>query len=289
MLTFLLPGCCSQLTELITSRARGAAEEATGDEEEWAAEAARQAEPAAVEAARQEEATHLAASLLRPLTDDEREIVHDALYSNKDEDPTKILVKVGTAHTVQRQSMRRLQPGQWLNDETINAFHSLLDQHDRELCKLNPGDRKRNQWFHTTFVTMLLNEGNADPSLEGKYDYNNVKGWSKNVPGKSIFKLGKIFIPINIGQMHWVCAMVNMVKKKIYMYDSMGGSGMSYLKSIFQYIQDEYAAKNRGVPLPAINEWEVVGRPLHVEIPNQENGELLLFPLCEWTVVRCVL
>jgi hypothetical protein len=59
-----------------------------------------------------------------------------------------------------------------------------------------------------TFVTMLLNEGNADPSFEGKYDYNNVKGWSKNVPGKSIFKLGKIFIPINIGQMHWVCAMV---------------------------------------------------------------------------------
>jgi hypothetical protein len=27
-----------------------------------------------------------------------------------------------------------------------------------------------------TFVTTLLSEGNADPSLEGKYDYNNVKG-----------------------------------------------------------------------------------------------------------------
>jgi hypothetical protein len=110
------------------------------------------------------------------------------------------------------------------------TFHSLLDQRDKELCNLNPGDRKRNQWFHATFVTMLLNEGNADPSLEGKYDYHNVKGLSKNIPGKSIFKLGKIFIPINIGQMHWVCTMVNMVKKKIYMYDSMGGSGMSYLK-----------------------------------------------------------
>jgi succinate dehydrogenase flavin-adding protein (antitoxin of CptAB toxin-antitoxin module) len=48
------------------------------------------------------------------------------------------------------------------------AFHSLLDQRDKELCKLNPGDQKRNQWFHTTFMTMLLNKGNADPSLEGK-------------------------------------------------------------------------------------------------------------------------
>jgi hypothetical protein len=64
---------------------------------------------------------------------------------------------------------------------------------------------------------------------------------------------------------------------------------MSYLESIFQYIQDEYAAKNRGAPLPDIDKWEVVGQPLHVEIANQENGELLLLPLCEWTVVGCVL
>jgi hypothetical protein len=69
--------------------------------------------------------------------------------------------------------------------------------------------------------------------------------------------------------MHRVCAsMVNMFKKKIYMYDSMGGSGMSYFESIFQYIQDEYAAKNHGAPLPDIDEWEAVARPLHVEIPN---------------------
>jgi sentrin-specific protease 1 len=106
--------------------------------------------------------------------------------------------------------------------------------------------------------------------------------------GKSIFKLGKLFIPINIGQMHWVCTMVNMVKKKIYMYDSMGGSGMSYLKRQHHSIHPRQIC-DRGAPLPDINEWEVVGRPLHVKIPNQENGELLLLPLCEWTVLGCVL
>ena len=108
---------------------------------------------------------------------------------------------------------------------------------------------------------------------------------------KEHFQVGKDLHPYQ----HWSNALgvrhgqVNMVKKKIYMYDSMGGSGMSYLESIFQYIQDEYAAKNRGAPLPDIDELEVVGRPLHVKIVNQENGELLLLPLCEWTVVGCVL
>lgn len=208
----------------------------------------------------------MVASLLCPLTEEEREVVHNAMYGNGPS--TEILAKVGP-NSVQRQSMHRLQPGEWLNDEVINAFHVLLDQRDGELCKLDP-DRKRNHWFKTLFMTKLLNEGSSND----KYEYKNVKRWSKNVPGNDIFKLGKIFVPINVGKSHWVCALIDMIKKKIYMYDSKGSSGMDYLRHLFRYLQDEYEAKNDGATLPDINEWEIVGRP-SVEIPEQLNGEPL--------------
>jgi Ulp1 family protease len=252
----LLPGHCSQLTELLRATDEQAAEEAVaGEEEELAAEAARQ-----------EEATHSAASLLRPLTDEEQEIVHDAMYGGGA--PDEILAKVDT-DSVQRQSMERLQPGIWLNDEAIHYFYVMLSKRDEELCKLNP-NRKRSHFFKSFFMSQLLNEGNADPSLDGKYEYTNVKDWSKNVPGKDLFKLDKIFFPINHGQMHWICGMIDMAKKKIYMYDSLGSSGEKYLKSLFRYIQDEHQTK-KGTPLPDIDEWELVG--YQPGTPCQENGE----------------
>lgn len=233
-------------------------------------EAAREMEERAAEAARQEEAARLAASLLRPLTREEQDIVNAAMYGEGQ--GGAVLAEAGT-DSVQRQSMHRLQPGQWLNDEVIHYFYVMLANRDEELCRLDP-TRKRSHFFKSFFMTKLLNEGNADPSLDGKYTYGNVKRWSKKVPGKDIFKLDKIFFPINQGRMHWMCAMIDMTKRKIYMYDSMGSSGMHYLKSLFQYIQDEHKAK-KGIELPDIDQWELVGH--QPGTPCQRNGNCFLF------------
>ena len=181
--------------------------------------------------------------------------------------PGEILARVGT-DSVQRQSMHRLQPGEWLNDEAIHYFYVMLSKRDEELCRLDP-KRKRSHFFKSFFMTKLLNEGNADPSKDGQYEYKNVKRWSKHVPGKDIFKLDKIFFPINQGRMHWMCAMVDMTEKRIEMYDSMGSSGMSYLKSLFRYIQHEHLAK-KNAPLPDIEKWELVG--YQPGTPCQRNG-----------------
>jgi len=235
--------------------------------------AAREMEERAAEAAREEEAAQLAASLLRPLTEEEQEIVNTAMYGEGP--PGEVLAKVGT-DSVQRQSLHRLRPGQWLNDEAIHYFYVMLQKRDEELCRLDP-NRKRSHFFKSFFMTKLLNEGNADASLDGQYTYNNVKRWSKKVPGKDIFKLDKIFFPINQGRMHWMCAVISMTEKKIYMYDSMGSSGMNYLESLFQYIQDEHQAK-KGVPLPDIDEWELVGH--QPGTPCQRNGTLHFAHVC---------
>jgi sentrin-specific protease 1 len=230
-------------------------------EERMKSEVARELEAAE----REKQAGRLISSLLRPLTPEEQEIVNNAMYG---EGPAgEILSQFGT-DSVQRQSMHRLQPGQWLNDEVIHYFYVMLAKRDEEMCRLDPS-RKRNHFFKSFFMTKLLNEGNADASKDGEYEYRNVKRWSKKVPGKDIFKLDKIFFPINQGRMHWMCAVIHMKEKQIQMYDSMGGSGMHYLKSLFQYVKDEHMDK-KGTPLPDIEQWELVG--YQSGTPCQRNG-----------------
>jgi len=224
-------------------------------------------EAAKEEVARGEAARLAAASLLRPLTEEEQGIVNAAMDGNGP--PGEVLAKVGT-DSVQRQALHSLRPSQWLNDEVIHYFYGMLQKRDEELCRLNP-NRKRSHFFKSFFMTNLLNKGNSDASLDGKYTYDNVKRWSKKVPGKDIFELDKIFFPINEDQVHYMCAVISMTEKKIYMYDSMGSSGTSYLESLFQYIQDEHQDK-KGVPLPDITKWELVGN--QPGTPLQQNGTL---------------
>jgi len=112
-----------------------------------------------------------------------------------------------------------------------------------------------------------LNEGNA--SCDGKYEYRNVKRWSKKAPGKDIFKLNKILFPINMGNMHWIAAVIFMKRKRIEIFDSMGSDGSRYLNALFRYVQDEHLDKKK-TPLPDADAWELI--PTQRETPRQRNG-----------------
>ena len=118
-------------------------------------------------------------------------------------------------------------------------------------------------------MSKLLNEGNANPALDGTYDYKLVKRWSKKVPGKDLFNLDKIFFPINQGGMHWVTVVAYMQKKRIQFYDSLGSPGNDYLQHVFQYLQDDHLDKKKR-PMGTTG-WELVpcdGR----STPRQLNG-----------------
>jgi len=130
---------------------------------------------------RDQEAEKLASSLMQQLSDEDQERVFEAL--NDHGAPTEVIVQVGP-DSIQRESIQRLLPGQWLNDEVIHYFYVVLSKRDEELCRAQP-TRQRSHFFKSFFMTKLLNEGNANPALEGKYEYRNVKRWSKKVPGKS--------------------------------------------------------------------------------------------------------
>jgi sentrin-specific protease 1 len=215
------------------------------------------------------EAKKKAASLMRPLTADEKKIVKEAMYGMG---PSNQVIAKSNADSVQRGSIQTLQPGQWLNDEVIHYFYEMLTKRDEEMCQKD-SSRKRCHFFKSFFITKLLNEGNSNPALDGKYEYNSVKRWSKKVPGKDIFNLDKIIFPINEGRMHWLCAVAFMQEKRIQMFDSMGSNGMHYLQSLLQYVKDEHQAK-KGTPLPDADEWRLVS--CESATPRQRNGKLSL-------------
>jgi sentrin-specific protease 1 len=221
------------------------------------------------------EARKRASLLMRTLNDDERKIVESAIHGFGRDD--EIVAQAG-ADSVQRASMKTLKPGMWLNDEIIHYFYIMLAKRDEELCQNDPS-RSRSHFFKSFFITKLLNEGNA--SCDGKYEYRNVKRWSKKVPGKDIFNLDKILFPINMGNMHWICAAIFMKKKRIEIYDSMGSNGNRYLDALFNYVQDEHMDKKK-TPLPDADSWQLV--PTQGDTPRQTNGTLVL----KFGYIHCV-
>ena len=128
----------------------------------------------------EEEARKMISSIMRPFSAEERKMVQDVLNTIGPE--SEILYKDGT-DTIQRGSIQTLRPGQWLNDEVVHYFLVMLAKRDEEMCRQNPS-RKRSHFFKSFFFTTLLNEGHANPAINGTYEYRNVKRWSKKVPGK---------------------------------------------------------------------------------------------------------
>jgi Ulp1 family protease len=135
--------------------------------------------------------------LRRPLTAEERRLVYGATTMGKGL-PSEILAS-HEGDSVQRRSMQTLRQGIWLNDEVINYFlKSCLKSRDIKICAKEPG-RRRSHFFNSFFVQTMFDEKNRNRKLRGRYNYENVKRWSKKVPGKDIFKLKYIFCPFDGG------------------------------------------------------------------------------------------
>ena len=104
----------------------------------------------------------------------------------------------------------------------------------------------------------------------------------KNVPGEDIFDLDKIILPINMGNMHWIVAVIFMRKKRIEIFDSFGSTGIRYLHTLFCYIQDEYQDKKQ-TPLPDIKGWKLIS--MQWKTPRQSNGMIDI--ICD--IICCLL
>ena len=73
------------------------------------------------------------------------------------------------------------------------------------------------------------------------YTYENVRRWTKDV---NIFEKDKIFIPINIDNLHWTLAVIFIDQSKVLYYDSLIGDstprdGGMYIRNFIRWVADE--------------------------------------------------
>ena len=72
-----------------------------------------------------------------------------------------------------------------------------------------------------------------------KGGHASVKRWTKKV---DIFDHAIILVPVHLG-MHWCLATIDMQRKAIVYYDSMGGRNKACLQALAEYVRDEHLAK----------------------------------------------
>jgi hypothetical protein len=123
-------------------------------------------------------------------------------------------------------------------------------------------------------MTKLLDEGNVDPKLDGKYNYENLKRWS--CTRKSLERIYSNWTRSSsqstwVAGIGWICAVAYMSEKRIQMYDSMGADGMFYLRIILQYIRDEHMEKKKSHPCRMrSDQWQKIATQGNT--PKQDNG-----------------
>ncbi|KAF1776760.1 Protein kinase, ATP binding site [Phytophthora cactorum] len=146
---------------------------------------------------------------------------------------------------ITRRHLQCMLPGTWLNDEVINFYFQMMSDRDEALVKAGVLP-KRSHFFNSFFYTKI-----------------------------DLFAMDKIFMPVNVGNMHWCMAVIFMTEKRIQYYDSMHGSGAACLKVLLvahclhaRYLHDESEHKKK----QKFNEegWRLVTTT--PDTPQQNNG-----------------
>lgn len=128
----------------------------------------------------------------------------------------------------------------WLNDEIINLYLALLQERDTERRSITG---PKCHFFNTYFVNKLYSDS-------GVYNYDEVKRWTTpkrlrawGQASSSILDCDKIIIPVNQNMNHWICAVIDIEKKELVLYDSLGGRNEELLCNLARYLADEFRNK----------------------------------------------
>lgn len=174
----------------------------------------------------------------------------------------------------------RLKDTEYLNDNIMDFYVELLKARESETAASRPG-YTRNHFFNTHFMTMLLNSKNPDLSMRGKYEYKQVRRWTIGRTQRvDLFACHQIFVPICINDVHWTLAVIDMEKKTIRYYDSLGDDGQTYLDALQTYVADEWRDKKSST-LPAwMNDWRLIRGSRATPQQDDHTNDCGVFVLC---------
>lgn len=104
---------------------------------------------------------------------------------------------------IRRKDILTLADQKWVNDEVINFYFNLIMERAEKKSERYPSVHA----FKTYFFPVLSSRG-----------FDDVKKWTSRV---DIFAKDLLLIPIHLGN-HWAIVVVDMRKKILEFYDSMG-------------------------------------------------------------------
>lgn len=181
----------------------------------------------------------------------------------------------------------------WINDEVVNAFAHLLNQRnksyfaerssqageapklfshshsttrDEGAASMFTSSRPRVHVFNSFFLTLLTSGSRAE------YDYKSVRRWMKRA-GREVHSLDLILFPVNIKNVHWVLAAID-IRSRLFIYmDSMYGVDvLDSIKHLRRWFTDEVTDKyGKDVAEQLeVESWRSVINPPFV--PRQNDG-----------------
>jgi hypothetical protein len=180
---------------------------------------------------------------------------------------------------VDARSLHSLLPNQWLNDEVINFYGSLLLGRSEG----ETGDNKeqvvgrRIHYFNSYFYSKLSTQG-----------YSLLRRWTKKT---DIFAKDVVVLPINLSNLHWTAAAINFAEKRFEYYDSLGDNRTNrteVFKNLRDYVKKEHLDK-KGSEFD-LTEWtDCFGVNSFQEHTLRELTGLEWPTAGEWFRLRCVL
>lgn len=176
------------------------------------------------------------------LTCEKEQLINNALNVNPQDEVLSNAFNI----SITRKDIQTLKGLNWLNDEIINFYMSLIAERSKE------SDIKIHT-FTTFFYPKLLKDG-----------FQSLKRWTRKI---DIFSFDLVLVPIHLG-LHWTLAVIDLLCKEIRYYDSMNGNNHECLKALKLYLKEEHADKKGNLPLD-LSSWNCI----HVkDIPQQMNG-----------------
>jgi hypothetical protein len=226
----------------------------------------------------------LDATFDKALTDDEYNFVTNFVLANADPDNVEQISSHSPALfkiPISYKDYYTLTAAQWLNDEVINYYNSLLNTRNREAYDAAVASNAatgatgpvppRCYWMKSDFYAFLNNPD------QGGYDYQRVKGYCKKRNTKKFGitdlwnQVDFVLVPLNFDRMHWAMGVVNVRDQQFEMYDSMGSRGDQILKRLQRWVIDEFKRIGKTDGPTPVAQWamKIPGRDM---VPQQRNG-----------------
>ncbi|CAL2047899.1 unnamed protein product [Caenorhabditis brenneri] len=162
----------------------------------------------------------------------------------------------GFSMEILRKDLRKLEGPRWLNDNIINFYLQLICHRSLQ----NP-EYPKTFALNTYFYGNLTEKG-----------YASVRRWTKKT---DLFSYDLILVPVHKLD-HWSLAVVDLAKKKIDLFDSKYDRDMEVLRTLKEYIVEEYEHKKmKQFDFTAWEFRQITERPRQSDDNNSDCGVFL--------------